>query len=347
MKIIKNRTICYVAGASGGHIIPSLTEAKKMREDGKFDHIIFFTSNALLDKKIIEKSNIIDFHIAIKIKSFPGKRIWNYPLFCVTFLVAFLKSLRYLIKFKPKCVVSMGGLISIPVCLAAYCMRIPFDIYELNVEPGKANNLLSRYARTIFICFEQTRKFFHEQNCKLTSYPIRYNEKNKILSSQAIKQLSQACEDFSSKRKTIFVLGGSQGSQFLNNLLKRLIEFDPEIAKKVQLIHQTGAYDAFDWKLFYETHKIPAIIFDFNHDLAPYYCAADLVICRSGAGSLAETIFFQKKCITIPLETSSTAHQKLNATAYAKEYPKLVKIIFQHELQNSILPLHELMNKIL
>lgn len=344
---MQNHTICYVAGASGGHIIPSLTEAKKMRKDGKFDHIIFFTSNAPLDKKIIKQSDIIDFHVAIKIKSFPGKHIWNYPLFFIAFLIAFLKSVRYLIKFKPECVISMGGLISIPVCLAAYFMRIPFDIYELNVEPGKANNILSRYARTIFICFKQTKKFFPGKNCKLTSYPIRYSDKNKISHLQAIENLCKSHNEFCSDKKTIFILGGSQGSQFLNNLLKRLIESDPETAKKIQVIHQTGAHDAFDWKLFYEKYKIPAIVFEFHHDLAPYYCAADLVLCRSGAGSLAETIFFQKECITVPLEISSTAHQKLNAIAYAKEYPKLVKIIFQDELQNSILPLHKLMNEIL
>ena len=221
----------------------------------------------------------------------------------------------------------MGGLISIPVCLAGKLLRIPIELYELNVEPGKAVNFLSKFVSKINICFDETEKYFPFKKCNLVSYPIRFSESEKKLSKlEAIKKIN-----LSEDKKTILILGGSQGSVFINNLFKDFILQNNNINNKIQVIHQTGS-DKFDWELLYKENLICAITFDFSDNIEQYYLAADIVVCRSGAGSLSEILFFQKKCITIPLEINSNNHQLLNAKSLEKKHPDLFCVLRQSDV---------------
>ena len=318
------KTICYVAGKSGGHLIPAFTHAEKMRTQNLANRILFFTSSTRLDISLTKNNQIIDQTIYLPFVDFPGKRIWRYPSFFILGLISFLQAVTTLRRNKTEHVISMGGSISIPVCIAAKALGISFDLYELNVEPGKAIYFLSRWANNIYVCFDKTKKYFPQRSCISTSYPIRYNEMD-IQPSTSKKE-----------RKTIFILGGSQGSISLNNIVRSFIEVHPEIHETIAIIHQTGNYDKNEWKKFYHSYTIPAQVFAFKDDLVPSYNHADIIICRSGAGTLAETIFFKKPCITIPLELSSTSHQLHNAQAYAQVYPELVQVIQQKNLKENV-----------
>ena len=86
-------------------------------------------------------------------------------------------------------------------------------------------------------------------------------------------------------------------------------------------------------------------MFAYKEDLAPCYAAADIIICRAGAGSLFETLFFGKPCLTIPLETSSTAHQKDNARALSKQYPELITMLTEQEIKHDNMMLFRVLNK--
>lgn len=324
------KTICYVAGKSGGHIMPCITHAQKLKNKQKADTIIFFSTQAKLDKNITKNKKIIDQTITLPFANVPGKKIWRYPYFMYCMAVSFLKSLFHLTRTQPDMVISMGGLICVPVCLAAKLLRIPFDLYEVNVEPGKAITFLAPMARTLYICFTVTQKYFTKITCVKTEYPVRYSQEDKQMTQeQALEKIQ-----FTRNRKTIFILGGSQGSLFINNVIKRWLDQTPDMHQHIQIIHQTGALDTHDWKNYFQELGIPAITFAYQDNLTPYYIASDMIICRSGAGTLAETLFFQKPCTTIPLETHSTAHQTLNARARSQEHPNLVSVVYQHELDN-------------
>ena len=108
------------------------------------------------------------------------------------------------------------------------------------------------------------------------------------------------------------------------------------MVKKCKIIHQTGDIDPTDWQTFYKKLHIPAKTFDFNNNIAPLYQTTDIIICRSGAGTLFETLFFQTPCITIPLETKSTDHQLDNAKEMAEKHPNIFHLIRQHEIVKSI-----------
>lgn len=323
------QSVAFVAGRSGGHIIPALTLAQQIKETSADTNILFFTTSYPLDLAIIKKHSChVSEHVPLTLGNVPFFNVFKIIAFSINLCRAFFKAWSTLRHAKPSRVIGMGGYISIPVCLAAHALRIPVHLYDLDAKPGKANRFLAKYADKIFICFEQAKNFLPAAKCELAPYPIRFTEQIKTLTQEtAQNQLGLG------NKKTLFINGGSQGSVFINACIKEWLELNPHLHSLIQIIHQTGAYDSTDWKALYEQMDIPAITFSYRQDLAPCYSACDLIITRAGAGSLFEARFFDKPIITIPLETSSTAHQKDNARALATLFPEKVTMITEQEIK--------------
>jgi len=313
--------VCYVAGKSGGHIIPALTLASQHPDDTP----LFFCNNTALDHRIINQSTTKVKRIALKVDTISWRNPVTMIKNCWQLTYALITSFIYLYRYQPEKVVSMGGLVSIPVCTAAWLLRIPYELYELNAEPGKAVNFLASRATRIHCCFQKAQYHFMGLAAQHSSYPVKFTENDIQLPKDARKQLG-----LQSDIPTVLILGGSQGSVSLNSAIKQwLIQYN----QPIQVIHQTGSIDSFNWPNFYKEQSIPAIVFDYCNDLCAAYNAANLIICRSGAGTLFEILFFKKPCITIPLKTTTTAHQVSNAYALAQEYPELICVI-EHEQLN-------------
>lgn len=317
----KNNYVCVVAGKSGGHILPAVTYAQQQKSDN--EAILLITTSSKLDHLIAKKQLLVDKHIALN-TTYYHNWLLQYPVLCLQFLRIFCKSIALFMHYKPNKIITTGGFIAVPVCFAAKCLRIPILLFELNAQPGKAITLLSYIATNIFACFSQALKPL--PSAILNPYPIRYTEKDIIEQKKAHQIIG-----FSPERKTLLILGGSQGSLGVNNIIKHWITDSSNIAS-IQIIHQIGDNESFDWKNFYQEKKIPSRVFRYCENLAPFYCAADLVISRAGAGSLFELVFFQKKAIIIPLELKSTHHQLSNAYEMQKKYPHLMHVIRQSEI---------------
>ena len=316
-------SVCFVAGRSGGHIVPALTLAEEHKKNYPHAHIIFITANTTLDKKITDNHPVIDHAYYCDLAPFPGKAVLKYPYFCMSLTRSVWHCIRILRRHNPQKIISTGGYIALPVCLAAKLLRIPIELYELNALPGIATRALAPLATTVACCFKEAFPFFSKKKVRYAPYPIRFSR-----SAAASTSLPPY---FSPTRKTILVIGGSQGSHFINTAINTWLAQTACIAT-VQIIHQTGITHLQTCRDFYALHTIPALVFDYDDRIEQYYRCADLVICRSGAGSLFETIFFNKPCITIPLETKSTDHQIYNARACARTHPNLVSVIAQQKL---------------
>jgi UDP-N-acetylglucosamine--N-acetylmuramyl-(pentapeptide) pyrophosphoryl-undecaprenol N-acetylglucosamine transferase len=321
---IENKTICFVAGRSGGHIKPALTLAHQAKENGPAK-IIFISTAHELDKKIIQQSASVDKHIRLALGNIP-RNLFFYPWYCYKLFMATLQTFFIFYKEKPSKIISMGGYISLPVCLAAKLRNIPVELYELNATPGKASKMLAPFCNAIKVPFKQARRYFDSKKISWTKYPLTFKHTDKISQKQSLEALNLFPD-----KKTIVVLGGSQGSLFINHLMKNMA-VDSALSKNIQIIHQTGANDPFNWKSFYTELNIPSHVFTYSDSMALYYNAADIIICRAGAGTLFEALFFQKSCIVIPLETKSTAHQVDNALAMKEEYPEWFTVIRQKDL---------------
>ncbi len=331
---MENKTLFVIASGSGGHILPALVLAKKwkLKKQGK---VIFFTGNKKLDQKILDDSNFIDKKIHLKLNNFPGKKILLYPVFFTQLIMCFIKSIYYSYKYKPNKIITTGGYLAIPVCFASKLFNSFIELYELNVVPGKAIVFLSFIANKISIVFNDSKKHFkkHSQKLFLTNYPLRYSDQDKIFNKKDLiekinkKQcIPQKTILFSENKKTIFLLGGSQGSVFLNNYFKNWLIENKDIIKEIQIIHQTGHNDKTNLASFYKNLNIPAIIFSYQQNLKNYYLLADEVVTRAGAGTLFELEFFKKKSKIFPLITATTSHQVDNAKIMEKRNKDLFEI---------------------
>jgi len=325
---MKKNTICFVAGRSGGHLIPALTLVQQEKKKNTKTKVLFFSANTKLDKKIAGKAKTIDWHIPLSLENIPGKKLHHYPRFFLDFFNSFFSALHHLRTKKPNKIISTGGYITLPVACAAKLLKIPLHLYELNVVPGKTTKFLAPQAHEINICFDQTKKHLAGKKCVVTPYPNRFVNIKIQAPETSFKKLN-----FCPTKKTILVLGGSQGSLSLNKCVGTWIANDHDLKNKIQIIHQTGSLDKTDWIETYKNLGVNALVFDFCDNIQDYYQIADLVICRSGAGSLFETFHFGKKCITVPLETKKNTHQLYNAIGMQEMHPELFTVVRQKNRQ--------------
>lgn len=318
----------FAAGKSGGHIVPCLTLAAAEKKKNRFTKNIFFTTSSFLDTAIIKNNkSIVDVHKPIQLTKLPQKW-YEYGSFIWHFCSSFCSAFYILFNTKPACIISTGGIVALPICLAAYCLRIPIHLYELNATPGNAISKLALLADSIHCCFYGLDNYLPATKVVHAEYPIRYQteeiEKDCITARSALS--------LDPKKPTITILGGSQGSHFINNLITQLISTDSEYWKEIQFIHQTGINHVTEVKKLYQERGIQAYVFDYQPNLSEMYAAADLVIGRAGAGTIFETAAFHKPCILIPLETPATDHQLFNAYSIIKQNPTQFSFFRQDDL---------------
>jgi UDP-N-acetylglucosamine--N-acetylmuramyl-(pentapeptide) pyrophosphoryl-undecaprenol N-acetylglucosamine transferase len=340
-------TICFVAAHSGGHMIPCATIASKLAPEHK---ILFITLDHKLEHDILAKYNFINLIKYLELPKFPYRKVWRYPKFIYKLVQTILKSREILSTEQVTRVITTGGISAIPVCFSAKILGIPIELYELNLEPGKTIMFLAPLASKIKICFAETKNFFRlteQAKCELVDYPVRFTEQDRDLPTVSFDALIAKHDQASIVNTptalqvsrntfptfTIFILGGSQGSAYLNNLALQLAP----LADKIQVIHQTGADNHKTNNLaqltqFYARYNIPAYLFTYTHEIAQLYNLADLIITRAGAGVLAEILFFNKPAIVIPLKTGTTSHQVANAQALAQQHSKLFTVLDQDQV---------------
>lgn len=324
---MKNQYIACVAGKSGGHIIPCLTYARTIKTADQ--KILFFSNNTSLDYTLLRNQSDIAHHYAYSLQS------RSTIVGIITTIIETLQATRHTYKtlkqYQPEHVVSTGGLISIPVFIASWLLKIPSTLCELNATPGKAARVCGFFASTINVCFRDTASYFAASKTKIIPYPLK----------PEIIEGAQTRHRIKNNKKTVFIIGGSQGSVSLNNTIKKLIATYPNLHSTIAIIHQTGTNDTTDWPYFYAQHGIDAISFPFSQNLIPYYQQADIIITRAGAGILFEIMAFKKKCIIVPLEIKQTDHQVDNAQAFVAQYPDLCVMVREADLDKNITLLYD------
>ena len=333
----KIKTLCIVAGSSGGHILPGLAYAAKMKQYQKDVRVICITTKKDLDRKIVAQYEWV-IHCPLAIKNYPGISFKLIP-WMFSFKWAAFKSCYYLMRYRADFVMSMGGYISLPVWLAAKILRKPFEAYELNVVPGKAIKALARLRVVIRGCFDQTKQYLPARaKFILSTYPIRFNLSHR-------KSIEQAREFFNIPRESfvIFVVGGSQGSDFLNTLMKQIFErisAEGNISKKdLFIIHQTGVDAVARVKALYDQVGITAHVVSYLEHIENAFQAADCVVSRAGAGVLAELDYFKCKAALLPLHSLDTMHQYDNALQYVMRKPEQYALFDQKIIEREPLAL--------
>lgn len=329
----KSYRICFAAGKSGGHIIPCLAQATAFKQENPATEILFFSTQSALDTRIIQLHDAVDYHVALPFHGITIQRWYHVITIPFQLMRSVAQCMRIFIRQRPNKVISTGGFIALPVCIAAYVLRIPIELQELNVTPGSAIAWLAPLATTVSVCFRRTMHALSNKRVELMHYPHRFSTAQ-LLAERSDELYTHYT--LSPTRQTLLVLGGSQGSQRLNEYMTTLVERKLIDVHAIQIIHQTGSEEsAHGIAALYATYGIPHYVVSFAHDIAAWYTLADLVICRAGAGNLFETAAFKKRSVIIPLELTGDMHQLLNAQEMVIENQRLFTMIRQKQISEN------------
>lgn len=283
---------------SAGHIFPALCFARKLLgtksnlSQASAEAVYFFITSAFL-KSYIEKEGFKVVGRALRFRNLFIEGIFR-PL----------EALYLILTLRPDRVIGFGGRDSFFLVLFSALLLIETTIYEPNIKMGRANRFLSPFVHKILRAFEDSK-----QNKKITTVgvPLRENIR-KIDKAEARKMLNF------NEKPVLLCLGGSQGSAFINATFVRFVE---HFSENYQIIHLTGKNGYSQMLERYKRIKNNKFIKDFYYMMEVLYSAADIVISRAGASTLAEIAFYRLPSILIP-HPKAGGHQKQNAS-YFKE----------------------------
>jgi UDP-N-acetylglucosamine--N-acetylmuramyl-(pentapeptide) pyrophosphoryl-undecaprenol N-acetylglucosamine transferase len=212
------------------------------------------------------------------------------------------QSIGILREFRPDVVVGVGGYASGPVLIAAWLLRLPRAVIEPNAIPGITNRVLGRIVREVYVAWEETAVRFPAGKAIVTGNPIR-----REMMAPARRE-KEASAPFS-----VLVFGGSQGARRINQTVAASLEALGEDATGMAFVHQTGEADLEQVRAAYAARGLRAQVAPFFDDMASRYAAADLVICRAGATTVAELSAAGRAAILIPFPYAADDHQVANA----------------------------------
>ena len=293
-------------GGTGGHIYPALAVADALSESSK----VYYVGNKRnMEFELATKKGYKFFHVGVS--GMPRKLNPKFFYWIIRLIRAVLYSIRYIKKYKPSAVFATGGYVSAPMILASMITKTPYIMHDCDAMPGLVTRRLSKKAKYVTLAFDRAKKYIPNRHCVVTGNPIR-EEFSTMSMELARKNLNL------NNKKTLAVMGGSQGAMSINNTVLDLLK---EISQdfNMQIIFQTGKKNYAEviekLKLIY-----PAWEKDSNLIIKPYFDdmisvlkASDIVISRSGSLSISEICASNLAPILIPYPHAAANHQRINA----------------------------------
>lgn len=286
-------------GGTGGHVIPALAIANQLKTTYNAECLFIGTARGIENRlvpaagyplQLVRVGALKNVSLTTRLKTaFDLPRaVWDAG--------------RMLNEFAPNVVIGVGGYASGPAMLSAVVKHIPTLAFEPNVVPGFANRIVARFVSGAAVHFEETARYF--RHSEVTGVPVR-----------------QAFFDIPPKRggtPTVLVFGGSQGAHAINQAMIRCLHVLNREAPGIHIIHQTGERDYNDGLAEYQWMASAAEVFKFIDDMPAAFALADLVVCRSGASTVAEITAAGKPAVFVPFPRAADDHQRVNAEALAR-----------------------------
>lgn len=301
--------ILIAGGGTGGHVFPGIAVAEELKASHPQVEVLFIGGKQGLEAQAVPEAG---FRLrTLATAGFPRRRPWRWPWAVLVNVFGLLQALWIVLTERPKAVLGTGGYVSGPVALAARILGVPLLLQEQNSIPGLTNRWLSRIANEVHLSFLEARTYFpRRDHLKVTGNPVRAY----ILSGDRDPALREFKLD--ANRPTLFIFGGSLGAKRINaaavDALRRL-----KGRLDVQCILQTGRDDFESVKATVESEQLPATVLPFVRKMHLAYAAADLVVCRAGAMTLAEISVCGRPSILVPYPFAAHDHQRVNAANLA------------------------------
>lgn len=283
--------LMIMAGGTGGHVFPALAVAKQLREGGA--EITWLGTKRGIESKVIPANNIaIEW---ISVEGLRGKGAFSIMLAPFKLIRAMWQSARVIYRIQPDCILGMGGFVSGPGGLVARLMGRPLVVHEQNAVAGLTNKYLAKIANRVLSGFANVEGL--PESAVWVGNPVR----------QTIKPQQTK----SSKNLNVLIIGGSQGANSFNLKLPQV--FSAIGTESVSIWHQSGRARDAEVIALYEANGVSAKVSEFIDDMAAAYAWADLLICRSGAMTVAECCAAAKPALLVPYPFSAGDHQRKNA----------------------------------
>mgnify|MGYP000951207670 FL=1 len=304
----------FAGGGTGGHLFPAVAIAEEIKMLLPQSEIMFIGNRNKIEGKIVPQYGY-EFK-NINISGFSRKINFSNLIFPFKLLVAILKSLFYILKFKPKAVIGTGGYVSGPVLWSANLLGITTILQDHNSYPGVTTRLLAKNAKEIHLAFDDAKKYFkREDNIKISGFPIR-REMIKCNKEDSLKFFG--CD---LNKKTIFITGGSQGAKKINDALAKIVL--DLVNLNIQIIWQTGSLQYNEIRNKFGINESIKVL-EFIGDMNKAYSACDIAITRAGATTIGELLNLEVPAILIPLPTAAEDHQMKNALSLSKHNAAIV-----------------------
>ena len=250
----------------------------------------------------------LDF-LELRARGFDRSRPWTLVTSSVILGISTLKALRLIRTHRPDAVVGFGGYVSIPVGLAAVLTRTPLVLHEQNSVPGLANKVLSRWAVAVGITYERSSAWLRRpERAVITGNPVR----SAVL--DASRDAGREALGVSDDERILLAFGGSRGARHLNEVLAAAAERLLADSRTV-VVHIAGTAEVDEVRKRVAGAGPRYRLLDYVDDMGSLLAAADLVVARAGATSIAEITALGKPCILIPYPYATDDHQTLNARA--------------------------------
>ncbi|MEW6236166.1 MAG: undecaprenyldiphospho-muramoylpentapeptide beta-N-acetylglucosaminyltransferase [Candidatus Omnitrophota bacterium] len=314
-------TVVVTGGGTGGHLYPAIAVAQALRRKRPVIGILFIGREAEKDRAEVEKKGI-DF-VGLKLEGLQ-RRISLTNLRSLAYAAGGLWRCLRMMKRYPKGVVfGVGGYVSAPAMVAGKILGWRVTMHEQNTIPGLVNRIMAPWCASVFITYEETKKWLKDTACEWTGFPLR----RELIERR--RQASVAAKECPG----ILVIGGSQGA-------RKLVETGLEALKRLdeanlpyRAVVQAGERN-YEWA---QTLGAPqrAELVPFIHDMPEAYAAADIVVSRAGSGSLAEIALWGRPSILVPYPFASENHQQKNAEVFAQR--GAARLIPENELTTEAL----------
>jgi UDP-N-acetylglucosamine--N-acetylmuramyl-(pentapeptide) pyrophosphoryl-undecaprenol N-acetylglucosamine transferase len=284
-------------GGTGGHVIPALAIAQQLQKDHAAEALFIGTARGIENRlvppagyplRLVQVGALNRVSLRTRLKT-----VWDLPR-------AVWESRRILAEFRPDIVIGVGGYASGPAMLAAILSRVPTLVFEPNFVPGFANRLVAPLVSGAAVHFAETGRYF--RRCEVTGVPVR-------------EAFFQIANPGPANRKTLLVFGGSQGAHAINQVVMDSVADLRQRVPGIHIVHQTGERDYNDAQAAYANLGPSVEVYRFIDDMPGLFARAELLVCRSGASTVAEVTAAGKPVVFVPFPSAADDHQKRNAEA--------------------------------
>ncbi len=329
---MRRRVVLIAGGGTGGHIFPGLSVAAALERLDPQVEVVWLGARHGLESRLVPEHGLRFYEV--RARRVVGGSLWARLCGLATLLVGLLGAARVLRRLRPTVVLGVGGYASAAGGLMAALFRIPLVIQEQNALPGRTNRFLGRFARSVAVAFEEAEAHFPAGRAVRTGNPVRTDiaaDGGLEAWRELLEEVPDDAAPVDERPLRVLVFGGSQGARFLNENAPALMGAFAQRGLAPCVLHQSGAAELESTRRRYQESGLNALVVPFIDSMSSAYRGADLVLCRSGATTVAELAVAQKPALLVPFPFAADDHQAKNAQALARV--GAARMVRQHDWQ--------------